>query len=87
MLRYLAAETNDGGYAAIVEDADDHIIRAIRDVGRAFVQGSLCDLSTVESLALGRYREFIEGFAGADSLERTREALLKPRKGRRCVSG
>jgi hypothetical protein len=36
----------------------------------------------VEPLALGRYREFIEGFAYANSLEGTRKALLKPRNPR-----
>ena len=39
------------------------------------------DLSPVESLALGRYRKSIEGFADyANSMERTRKVLLKPRK-------
>ena len=88
MLRYLAAEPSDVAYAAIIEGADDQIIKAIRGVGRAFIQGSLGDLSPVESLALGRYRKSIEGFADdANSMECTRKALLKPRKARRRVPG
>ena len=88
MLHYLAAEPSDEAYAAIIENADDQIIRAIRDVGRAFIQGSLGELSPVESLALGRYRKSIEGFADyANSMECTRKALLKPRKPRRHVPG
>ena len=62
MLRYLAAEPTGGAYAAIIENADDQIIRAIRDVGRAFIQGSSGDLSRVESLALPRCKKSIEGF-------------------------
>jgi hypothetical protein len=80
MLRYLAAEPTGGAYAAIIENAGDQIIRAIRDVGRAFIQGSLGDLSPVESLALGRYMKSIQGFADANSVECTRKAFLKPRK-------
>ena len=88
MLRYLAAEPSGAVYAAIIEGADDQIIKAIRGVGRAFIQGSLGDLSPVESLALGRYRKSIEGFSDyANSTECTRKALLKPAKVRRCVSG
>ena len=88
MLRYLAAEPSDEAYAVIIESADDQIIKAIRGVGRAFNQGSIGDLSPVESLALGRYRKSIEGFADyANSMERTRKALLKPRKPRRRVPG
>ena len=88
MLHYLAAEPSDVTYAAIIEGADDQIIKAIRGVGRAFIQGSLGDLSPVESLALGRYRKSIEGFADyANSMECTRKALLKPRKARRRVPG
>ena len=37
MLHYLAAEPSDEAYAAIIENADDQIIRAIRGVGRAFI--------------------------------------------------
>jgi hypothetical protein len=88
MLRYLAAEPSDVAYASIIEGADDQIIKAIRGVGHAFIEGSLGDLSPVESLALGRYRKSIEGFADdANSIECTRKALLKPRKARGRVSG
>jgi hypothetical protein len=83
MLRYLAAGPADGAYAAIIENADDQIIRAIRDVGRVFIRGTFGHLSTVESLALGRYKESIKAFAGdASSTECTRRKLLKPRKAR-----
>jgi hypothetical protein len=52
------------------------------------MQGSLGDLSAAESLALGRYREFMEGFADdGSSTDGTRRELLKPRKARRCGSG
>jgi hypothetical protein len=88
MLRYLAAEPSGAVYAAIIEGADDQIIKAIRGVGRAFIHGYLGDLSPVESLALGRYRKSIEGFSDyANSTQCTRKALLKPAKVRRCVSG
>jgi hypothetical protein len=87
MLRYLAAEPTGGAYAAIIENADDQIIRAIRDVGRAFIQGSLGDLSPVESLALSRYKKSIEGVVYASSVECARKALLKPRRARGRVPG
>ena len=46
-----------------------------------YIEDSLGDLSPVESLALGRYRKSIEGFADyTNSIECTRKALLKPRK-------
>jgi hypothetical protein len=43
MLRRLAAEPNDAAYTAIVENGDGRIIRAIRGVGRAFIQGFFFD--------------------------------------------
>ena len=87
MLRYLAAEPTGGAYAAIIENADDQIISAIRDVGRAFIQGSLGDLSPLESLALSRYKKSIEGVVYASSVECARKALLKPRRARGRVPG
>ena len=86
MLNYLAAEPSGKAYAIIIENADEQIIRAIRGVGREYNQGFMGDLSPVESLALGRYRKSIGELADyANSLERTREVLLKPRKPRRHV--
>jgi hypothetical protein len=87
MLRYLAAEPTGRSYVAIIENTDDQIIRAIRDAGRVFIEGSLGDLPPVDTLALCRYRKFIEGFADANSVECTRKALLKPRRARGRVPG
>jgi hypothetical protein len=86
MLGYFAAEPGSGAYAVIIEAADDQIIKGIRGAGRAFIQGSLADLSPLESLALGRYRKSIEGLSDhARWMECTRRALLKPGKARGCV--
>ena len=83
MLYYLAAEPSNVDYTTIVEMADVLVISVIRAIAREYDEGLMGGLSPVESIALGRYRKSIDKLASyANSLERTREILLKPRKRR-----
>jgi hypothetical protein len=86
MLYYLAAEPDDEAYATIIELADELIISVIRAIAREYNEGSMGCLSSLESLALSRYRKSIDKLADyANSMKRTRETLLKPHKRRRHV--
>ena len=82
MLRYLADAPSDEAYASIIANANGQIIRTIRSLAHAYVYGTMSDLSPVESLALGRYREsMMDRLTGyGQSMEDTRNALLKPRR-------
>jgi hypothetical protein len=70
MLYYLAAEPRDRAYAMLIEHADELIISVIRAIAREYNQGFMGCLSSMESLALSRYRMSIAKLADhANSLK------------------
>jgi hypothetical protein len=82
LLQYLASGASDKAYAMIIRtmDANDQLIRTIREIQRAYILGDIADLTPAESLMLSRYRTSIERSVDGISMEQYREVLLKPHR-------